>query len=69
MNIRIWRGDPTRSALRAAAQTYPDRVVQIIAPATAGSRADILGRVLAPSTNGVPTIRIPGRASVCLVLR
>jgi tripartite-type tricarboxylate transporter receptor subunit TctC len=31
----------------AAAQTYPDRVVQIIVPATAGSSADILGRVLA----------------------
>jgi len=32
---------------RAAAQTYPDRVVQIIVPTTAGSSADILGRVLA----------------------
>jgi tripartite-type tricarboxylate transporter receptor subunit TctC len=31
----------------AAAQTYPDRVVQIIVPTTAGSSADILGRVLA----------------------
>jgi tripartite-type tricarboxylate transporter receptor subunit TctC len=31
----------------AAAQTYPSRVVQIIVPATAGSSADILGRVLA----------------------
>jgi len=31
----------------AAAQGYPERVVQIIAPATAGSSADILGRVLA----------------------
>jgi tripartite-type tricarboxylate transporter receptor subunit TctC len=31
----------------ARAQGYPDRVVQIIAPATAGSSADILGRVLA----------------------
>jgi tripartite-type tricarboxylate transporter receptor subunit TctC len=31
----------------AAAQTYPDHVVQIIAPATPGSSADILGRVLA----------------------
>jgi tripartite-type tricarboxylate transporter receptor subunit TctC len=31
----------------ATAQTYPNRVVQIIAPATAGSSADILGRVLA----------------------
>src|SRR5579862_7875029 len=31
----------------AAAQTYPDRVVQIIVPSTAGSSADILGRVLA----------------------
>jgi tripartite-type tricarboxylate transporter receptor subunit TctC len=31
----------------AAAQDYPSRVVQIIVPATAGSSADILGRVLA----------------------
>ena len=31
----------------AAAETYPDRVVQIIVPTTAGSSADILGRVLA----------------------
>jgi len=31
----------------AAAQTYPERVVQIIVPSTAGSSADILGRVLA----------------------
>jgi len=31
----------------AVAQGYPERVVQIIAPATAGSSADILGRVLA----------------------
>jgi tripartite-type tricarboxylate transporter receptor subunit TctC len=31
----------------ATAQTYPDHVVQIIVPATAGSSADILGRVLA----------------------
>ncbi len=31
----------------AAAQTYPDRVVQIIVPTTAGSSADILGRVFA----------------------
>jgi tripartite-type tricarboxylate transporter receptor subunit TctC len=35
------------AATGAAAQTYPDRVVQIIVPATAGSSADILGRVLA----------------------
>ena len=31
----------------ATAQTYPERVVQIIVPTTAGSSADILGRVLA----------------------
>jgi tripartite-type tricarboxylate transporter receptor subunit TctC len=31
----------------AATQAYPERVVQIVAPATAGSSADILGRVLA----------------------
>jgi tripartite-type tricarboxylate transporter receptor subunit TctC len=35
------------AAIGAAAQGYPERVVQIIAPATAGSSADILGRVLA----------------------
>ncbi|MFZ3336069.1 MAG: tripartite tricarboxylate transporter substrate binding protein [Xanthobacteraceae bacterium] len=35
------------AATGAAAQGYPDRVAQIIAPATAGSSADILGRVLA----------------------
>ena len=35
------------AAWRAEAQTYPDRVVQIIVPTTAGSSADILGRVLA----------------------
>jgi tripartite-type tricarboxylate transporter receptor subunit TctC len=34
-------------AAGATAQGYPERVVQIIAPATAGSSADILGRVLA----------------------
>jgi tripartite-type tricarboxylate transporter receptor subunit TctC len=32
---------------KAAAQHYPERVVQIIVPATAGSSGDILGRVLA----------------------
>jgi tripartite-type tricarboxylate transporter receptor subunit TctC len=31
----------------AAAQDYPERVVQIVVPASAGSSADILGRVLA----------------------
>lgn len=35
------------AASAVAAQTYPDRVVQIIVPATPGSSADILGRVLA----------------------
>ena len=35
------------AATGAAAQNYPERVVQIIAPSTAGSSADILGRVLA----------------------
>ncbi len=34
-------------AAPAAAQTYPDHVVQIVVPATPGSSADILGRVLA----------------------
>jgi tripartite-type tricarboxylate transporter receptor subunit TctC len=35
------------AATGAAAQNYPSRVVQIVVPATAGSSADILGRVLA----------------------
>ena len=35
------------TADRARAQGYPERVVQIIVPATPGSSADILGRVLA----------------------
>jgi tripartite-type tricarboxylate transporter receptor subunit TctC len=35
------------AATGAAAQDYPERVVQIIVPATPGSSADILGRVLA----------------------
>jgi tripartite-type tricarboxylate transporter receptor subunit TctC len=34
-------------AAAAAAPAFPDRVVQIIVPASAGSSADILGRVLA----------------------
>lgn len=34
-------------ATSATAQTYPDHVVQIIVPTSAGSSADILGRVLA----------------------
>ena len=40
-------GAAASAPINAAAQTYPDHVVQIIAPATAGSSADILGRVLA----------------------
>jgi tripartite-type tricarboxylate transporter receptor subunit TctC len=31
----------------AAAQTYPERIIELIVPATPGSSADILGRVLA----------------------
>src|ERR1700693_230117 len=31
----------------ARAQTYPDHTVEIVVPATPGSSADILGRVLA----------------------
>ena len=53
----------------ATAQTYPSRVVQIIVPATAGSSADILGRVLADgfsSRLGKPFIVVdkPGAAGV-----
>lgn len=35
------------AAVAAKAAAYPERVVQIIVPSTAGSSADILGRVLA----------------------
>src|SRR5580692_684522 len=35
------------NATGAAAQSYPERVVQIIVPSTPGASADILGRVLA----------------------
>ena len=53
----------------AAAQTYPDHVVQIIVPTSAGSSADILGRVLADgfsSRLGKPVIVVdrPGAAGV-----
>ena len=33
----------------AAAQGYPDRIIELVVPATPGSSADILGRVLAES--------------------
>jgi tripartite-type tricarboxylate transporter receptor subunit TctC len=36
----------------AAAQTYPDRLVEIVVPTTPGSSADILGRILAESMSG-----------------
>ncbi len=45
MGLTVAIGAATGAA--AQAQGYPERVVQIIAPATAGSSADILGRVLA----------------------
>ncbi len=53
----------------ATAQTYPDRVVQIIVPTTAGSSADILGRVLADGLSsrlGKPFIVVdkPGASGV-----
>ncbi len=56
-------------AAGAAAQDYPARVVQIIVPATAGSSADILGRVLADGLSsrlGKPFIVVdrPGAAGV-----
>ena len=35
------------SAGNAAAQNYPDHIVELVVPATPGSSADILGRVLA----------------------
>jgi tripartite-type tricarboxylate transporter receptor subunit TctC len=53
----------------AAAQGYPERVVQIIVPATPGSSADILGRVLAEGMSaqlGKPVIVVnkPGANGV-----
>jgi tripartite-type tricarboxylate transporter receptor subunit TctC len=53
----------------ANAQEYPSRVVQIVVPATAGSSADILGRVLADgfsSRFGKPVIVVdkPGANGV-----
>jgi tripartite-type tricarboxylate transporter receptor subunit TctC len=52
-----------------AAQDYPTRVIQIVVPATAGSSADILGRVLADgfsSRLGKPVIVVdkPGANGV-----
>jgi tripartite-type tricarboxylate transporter receptor subunit TctC len=57
------------SATGAAAQNYPERVVQIIVPATPGSSADILGRVLADGMStqfGKPVIVVnkPGANGV-----
>src|SRR5580700_8930765 len=57
------------SATGAAAQNYPERVVQIIVPATPGSSADILGRVLADGLSaqfGKPVIVVnkPGANGV-----
>src|SRR5580693_7974825 len=53
----------------ASAQSYPERVVQIIVPATPGSSADILGRVLADGLSaqfGKPVIVVnkPGANGV-----
>jgi len=57
------------SATGAAAQNYPERLVQIIVPATPGSSADILGRVLADGMStqfGKPVIVVnkPGANGV-----
>jgi tripartite-type tricarboxylate transporter receptor subunit TctC len=57
------------SVAGAAAQGYPERVVQIIVPATPGSSADILGRVLAEGMStafGKPVIVVnkPGANGV-----
>src|SRR6185369_11056237 len=35
------------SAGSATAQSYPDRIIELVVPATPGSSADLLGRVLA----------------------
>src|ERR1700732_3629671 len=53
----------------AVAQNYPERVVEIIVPATPGSSADILGRLLADGLSaqlGKPFIIInkPGGAGI-----
>src|ERR1043165_9100548 len=37
------------SAASAAAQAYPDRIIEMIVPSTPGSSADILGRILGDS--------------------
>src|SRR5580693_1876512 len=57
------------AATGAAAQNYPERVVHIIVPATPGSSADILGRVLADGMStqfGKPVIVVnkPGANGV-----
>src|SRR5271169_5838162 len=57
------------NATGAVAQSYPERVVQIIVPATPGSSADILGRVLADGMSaqfGKPVIVVnkPGANGV-----
>ena len=41
------RGRSARSPGSAAAQGYPDHIIEMIVPSTPGSSADILGRVLA----------------------
>jgi tripartite-type tricarboxylate transporter receptor subunit TctC len=61
--------DAAAGATVAAAQSYPERVVQIIVPATPGSSADILGRVLADGMStqfGKPVIVVnkPGANGV-----
>ena len=33
----------------AAAQSYPDRIIEMVVPSTPGSSADILGRILGDS--------------------
>jgi tripartite-type tricarboxylate transporter receptor subunit TctC len=46
------------ATVSAAAQTYPDRIIELIVPATPGSSADILGRVLADGMGGALGQRI-----------
>ena len=36
----------------AAAQSYPDRIIEMVVPSTPGSSADILGRILGDSMGG-----------------
>lgn len=46
------------TAGQAAAQSYPERIIELVVPATPGSSADILGRVLADGMGAALNQRI-----------